>query len=128
VLYYVSYGLSFLPVIGVGRLVVSKSFSSFLFAKSSTILYGIANPLYPSNSFPTTSVPTLGINSSFYGSIYWLSGAIIWIAFTFTQRYNRKKPTMYDFFYYLFGIHLFYMGISCSLSVYPLANNGGLIL
>jgi hypothetical protein len=30
------------------------------------------------------------------------------------------KPSLYDLFYYLFGIRLFYMGIASSLSLFPL--------
>jgi hypothetical protein len=125
ILYYVGYGLSFLPVIGVGKLVVAKSFYSYIFAKTATVLYGIANPLYPSGS--TLTATTLTMNTSFSGSIFWLAGVIIWLAFTFTQRYDRKKPGLYDFFYYLFGIHLFYMGIACSLSVYTLSTSASLL-
>lgn len=114
ILYYVGYGLSFLPVIGVGNLVVAKSFSTFLFAQTNTVLYKYSNPLYSANSFSATS---LDVNFSFNGYIHWLAGAIIWIGMTFSQRYDRRKPNLYDFFYYLVGIHLFYMGIACSLSV-----------
>lgn len=119
ILYYVSYGLSFIPIIGVGKLVIAKSFMSYIFAKTSTILYTYSNPLYPSNTFSATS---LTFNSSLNGNIYWLSGVIIWVAMTFTQRYDRKKPNLYDFFYALCGIHLFYMGIASSLSLYVLAS------
>lgn len=115
--YYVSYGLSYLPIIGVGSITISKSFSSYLFARTSTLLYPTANPLYPYSSAPTA---VLGPNISFNGSIFWLAGLIIWIALTFSQRYPKSRPTIYDLFYYLFGIHLFYLGISCSLSLYPL--------
>lgn len=112
--YYISYALSFLPIIGVGKVVVAKSFSSYMFAKATTIMYGSSNPLYPSTTVPTSSLST---NISMSGNIYWLAALIIWIAITFSQRYNRHKPTLYDLFYYLFGIHLFYLGISCALSL-----------
>jgi hypothetical protein len=117
--YYVSYALSFLPVIGVGNVVVAKSFSSYLFALSTTILYGSANPLYPSSTVLTTPTAssTLGTNGSMSGNIFWLAAAIIWVCWTFTQKYHRMKPSLYDLFYYLFGIHLFYLGITSSLSL-----------
>lgn len=54
---------------------------------------------------------------SMNGNIFWLAAAIIWAGLTFTQRYHRLKPNLYDLFYYLFGIHLFYLGITCSLSL-----------
>lgn len=112
--YYVSYALSYLPIIGVGKVVVAKSFSSYLFAKASTIMYGSYNPLYPSTTAPTS---TLSTNIAMGGNIYWLAAAIIWVGITFSQRYNKHKPSLYDLFYYLFGIHLFYLGITCSLSL-----------
>ncbi len=112
--YYVSYALSYLPIIGIGKIVVAKSFSSYMFALASTVLYGSANPLYPSTTAPTASLST---NITMSGNIFWLGAAIIWIAITFTQKYDMHKPTGYDVFYYLFGIHLFYLGIACSLSM-----------
>ena len=115
--YYISYALSYLPVIGIGKLVVAKSFSSYLFSYGNTILYGTPNPLYPYNTPPTTSV---GPNTSLNGNIYWLGAAIIWVGITFTQRFGMWKPSLYDLFYYLFGIRLFYMGIASSLSLFPL--------
>lgn len=116
--YYVSYALSFLPVLGVGNVVVAKSFASFLFALASTVLYGASNPLYPSTTAPSAAASNaLGTNMSMNGNIYWLAAAIIWAGMTFSQRYHRLKPNLYDLFYYLFGIHLFYLGITCSLSL-----------
>lgn len=112
--YYLSYALSFLPVIGVGKIVVAKSYSSYMFAKASTVLYGVANPLYPSSTPPSSSV---GPNMTLSGNMYWLGAAIIWLATTFTQRYGKWKPNLYDLVYYLFGIHLFYLGIACSISL-----------
>ncbi len=114
VCYYIAYALSYLPVIGIGKVTVSKSFSSYIFAKASTIMYGTSNPLYPSTTAPTSNLST---NINMNGNIYWLAGAIIWVGLTFSQRYNRSKPTLYDLFYYLFGIYLFFLGISCSLSL-----------
>jgi hypothetical protein len=112
--YYVSYALSYLPIIGIGKVVVAKSFSSYLFALAATVLYGSANPLYPSTTAPTVS---LSANMSMNGNIFWLGAAIIWLGITFTQRFAMNKPTGYDVFYYLFGIHLFYLGIASSLSI-----------
>jgi hypothetical protein len=91
---------------------------SYIFAKTTPLLYIYSNPLYPANTFSATA---LSYNLRFNGYIYWLAGIIIWVAMTFSQRYNRNKPKLYDFFYYLFGIHLFYMGIASSLSVYNLS-------
>jgi maltoporin len=109
-------------VVGIGKLVVAKSFMSYIFALTPTLLYGSYNPLYPSTSPPTSSLPNT--NSSIAGNIYWLAGAIIWVGMTFSQRYDRKMPQLYDFFYYLVGIHLFYIGIASSLSLYNLTYYG----
>jgi hypothetical protein len=124
ILYYASYFCSFIPVIGVGKLVISKSFATYLFALSSTILYGTPNPQYPYTTIP---VAPISINSSFGGNIYWLGGILIWFAMTFTQRYGKKSPNAYDLFYYLVGIHLFYYGIASSLSLYTLTLQAALI-
>jgi hypothetical protein len=37
--YYISFALNFLPIIGVGKIIVSKSFSSLMFATSQQLLY-----------------------------------------------------------------------------------------
>lgn len=124
VAYYVGYALSFMPVIGVGKLVVAKSFMSYIYARSDTILYSAYNPLYPSSTPPSSG--SISTNFSFGGNIYWLSGILIWLATTFSQRYDRKSPKAYDFFYYFVGIQLFYIGIACSLSCYVLAQYASL--
>jgi hypothetical protein len=112
--YYLGYALSYLPVMGIaGKLVVAKSFMSYIYALTTTALYGVANPLYPSTTAPTTTLTT---NFSFNGNIYWLSGLLIWIAMTFSQRYNRKTPSLYDCLYYLAGLQLFFIGLACGLS------------
>ena len=114
ILYFVSYAISFLPIIGVGKVVISKSLSSYIFALTPTLLYGSSNPLYPYKNAPTSALTT---NLLFDGNIYWLAGLIIWVGLTFSQRYNKTKPQLYDFIYYLLGIYLFYLGISSSLSL-----------
>jgi len=121
--YYLGYLLSFMPVIGVGKLVVAKSFLSYIYALTPTILYAMYNPLYASSSPPTNS---LSINLSFGGNIFWLAGALIWLGMTFSQRYERHIPRVYEWFYYLVGIQLFYIGIACSLSVLELSLNAHL--
>ena len=93
VVYYVSYGLSYLPVVGLGgKLVIAKSFRSYIFASTATMLYGVSNPLYPSKNAPTG---LLGTNFGFDGNIYWLAGVLVWVAMTFSQRYQRRKPSVY---------------------------------
>jgi hypothetical protein len=114
VAYYVGYALSYMPVCGVGgKLVVSKSFMSYIYALTNTNLYGLSNPLYPSSTPPTTSLTT---NFTFSGYIYWLAGVLIWVAMTFSQRYNKHMPSLYDLCHYLVGLQLFYIGLACGLS------------
>ncbi len=57
-MYYISYMLNFIPVIGVGNLVIARGFFSNLLVKTSTVLYGVANPLYPSTSFSDNEINT----------------------------------------------------------------------
>ena len=83
--YYLGFALSFIPVIGLGgKLAIAKGFRSYIFAQTTTFLYSIPNPLYSSSTPPTSSLST---NFSFNGKIYWLSGVLIWLAMTFSQRY-----------------------------------------
>jgi hypothetical protein len=85
IIYYVSYGLSFIPVVGVGKVIIARSFMSYIFANTSTLLYGSYNPLYPTSSPPTAALPS--VNTSLGGNIFWLAGLIIWVGMTFSQRY-----------------------------------------
>lgn len=121
VVYYFAYALSFIPIIGVGKLVISKSFMTYIYARTPPALYSSYNPLYPSSTPPTVSVTT---NWEFGGSIYWLAGLLIWIAMTFSQRYCKRWPSVYDFFYYVLGIYLFFLGMGCALSTQEIMSKG----
>lgn len=89
-----------------------------MFANALQLLYNLPNPLYlqPTTLTSTTS-SAFTTNLSLNGNVIYIAAAIIWIAITFTQKYHLNKPSGYDFFYYLFGIHLFYLGITCSLQI-----------
>lgn len=121
--YYLGYALSFIPVIGVGKLVISKSFMSYIYALTPPPLYGSSNPLYPSSTAPTVSLTT---NVTMGGKMFWLGGLLIWLAMTLSQRYGKRWPLPYDFFYYLLGIQLFFLGLGCSLSNATLTVSGSL--
>ena len=122
--YYFSYGFSYLPVIGVGGVVVAKSFLSFMWAKTSTLLYGLTNPdYYPFESASRAPTGNLSTNPGLKGNIIWIAALLLWVGTTFTQTYSCRKPRLYDLFYYLFGIHLFYMGVTCGLSLAELIDN-----
>ena len=119
--YYGAWGMSYMPVVGLaGQIVISKSFSSYIFAKAATVLYGSSNPLYRFSTSPTT---TLSTNFTFDANIYWLAGLLIWIIMTFSQRYDRKVPSLYECLYYLIGIYLFYIGIASALTTFQMANS-----
>ena len=99
----------------MGKVVVSKSYFSMQYAKASTILYGIQNTNYLTSSYSDLAYPYL--NSTFRGNIVWIAPAIIWIGFTISQKYPRRKPDWKDFFYYLAGIYLFYIGVTAGLNL-----------
>lgn len=82
IVYYVSYLINFLPLIGVGKLVVSLGFKSPLFAIASPMLYSVPNPLYPSSTYAASI-----INSTWSGNIFWLAALIIWLGITLSQKY-----------------------------------------
>ena len=116
--YYFGYAFSYLPVIGVGSVVTAKSFLSYIWARTQTLLYGISNPdYYPYTE--TSRAPTGGLttNPTMNGNIIWIAALLIWLGTTFSQTYSCRSPHLYDLFYYLFGIQLFYIGITCGLSL-----------
>ena len=39
---------------------------------------------------------------------------------TFSQRYNRTKPSLYECVYYLAGLQMFFIGLASALSAYIL--------
>jgi hypothetical protein len=95
-------------------LVISSSFSSQLFA----FTCGFFNF---SNS-PIGADSVQEINFNFNGYIYWQGALIIWGISTFSQKYPRRKPTIFDFFYCMAGIYLFYLGISSGLQLRVLSS------
>lgn len=117
IMYYVSYILNFLPVIGVGPLVVSNSFYSTEFSQSCLLLYYYPNGQYPYD----TKTPASGFNLTLLGYVFWPAALIIWFISTITQQYPRRKPTIFDLFYNLAGIYMFYLGISAGLQLLTLA-------
>lgn len=116
-LYYVSYALNFLPVIGLGKLVISKSFLSQQFSQSCLLL-----SYFPSggNIYDTTTPDISSLNISFKGYIFWGAALVIWVISTATQKYPRRKPNFFDLFYNLAGIYMFYLGISAGLQLLTL--------
>ena len=75
------------------------------------ILYYFPTSEYPYN----TETPINDYNYKMRGYILWLGALIIWGISTATQKYPRRKPNGFDFFFSLLGIYLFYVGISAGL-------------
>ena len=118
IMYYISYLLNFLPVIGIGKLVISKSFLSQQFSQSCLLVSYYSNNSEPYST--QTPSPSSGFNLTFIGFMFWPAALIIWAISTFTQKYPRRKPTLFDLFYNLGGIYMFYLGISGGLQLIPL--------
>ena len=112
-IYYVSFLLNFVPIIGIGRLTISRGFQNAQWSKTPTLLYSTPNTNYANNIYTTFQSP----NISFQSNVFWLSGIIIFLGLAVTQQYPRRKPEWKDFFYYLLGIYLFYLGISSALHI-----------
>lgn len=51
------------------------------------------------------------------GYIFWAGAVIIWVVSTFTQKYPRRKPVGFDFFFSVLGIYFFYLGISSAFEL-----------
>lgn len=122
IIYYASYLLNFLPIIGFGRLVLSNSFASQQFSQSCLLL-----SYYPSNQYPYNTVtPAMadGMNLSFAGFVFWPGALIIWFISLVTQTYPRKRITLFEFFYNMCGIYMFYLGISGGLQLLTLRQVG----
>lgn len=116
-LYYTSYLLNFLPVLGLGPLVLSKAFKSQQFSQSCLLIN-----YYPISEYPysTTTPAITSYNFQFTGFVFFGAAAGIWFVSTFTQKYPRRKPTLFDFFYNLIGIYMFYLGVSAGLQLLTL--------
>ena len=116
--YYLSYYFNSSFVIGLGRLVISKSFFTQNLAMVVPILYPIQSSLYTHNtSTPADDITAANFNSSLQGQIYWVSAIVIWAASTLSQKYSRAKPTGYMFFYYMIGVYFFYVGLLAALNI-----------
>ena len=112
--YYLSYAFNFLPIIDLGKLIVSKSFYSQEFGQACLVLYYFPTSEYPYNSTTPADTNNLKIR----GYVFWLGAAIIWAISTLSQKYPRRKPRFgFEFFFNLIGIYFFYLGISSALEI-----------
>jgi len=90
-LYFLSYGLNYIPIIGIGKLVISKSFFSQMLIFAFPILnYQIQSDYYISTTpYPTSASDQ--INTSYSGNMYWGAALIIWSCLIFTQKYHYHE-------------------------------------
>lgn len=116
--YYLSMYFNAIPIIGLGRIVISKSFFSMILSTANPILYPIQSSLYPyENTPPPDDITKHKYNSALEGNIYWVAGIVIWFVSSVTQKYQRNKPSGYTFFYYMIGIYWFYTGLCAALAI-----------
>lgn len=81
----------FLPFCGVGNVITSVGYYSFLLVNTNPILYIIPNSMHPNAPYSLTTLE-LALNTGFTGQIFWLAAPIIWLGLTFSQKYSKKKP------------------------------------
>jgi len=89
-IYLVSLSINFIPFIGLGKLVVSKSFYSQILQITLPILrYALPKDyyVYYSNSLPYVPV----LNGSLYSNIQISTIFIIWVIHSITQKYHFSK-------------------------------------
>ncbi len=122
--YYFSYALIFIPFAGVGNVIIGAGYYSIILVNTSTVLYNLPSSLYPSDTFiPSSNLTDYELNPSFKGDIFKIAALIIWVATTFSQRYSKKMPEIVNTVVYnLFGIYLFYVGLSAGISISSLTH------
>ncbi len=89
--YFFSYVFMFLPFCGVGNVITSIGYYSFLLVNTYPVLYIFPNSLYANSPFTITNFD-FSLNTGFTGQIFWLAAPIIWLGLTFSQKYSKKKP------------------------------------
>ena len=122
-MYYFSYAFMFIPFAGVGNIIIGTGYYSIILVNTPTVLYNIPSSLYPSDTFtPSLFLTDYELNPEFKGHIFKIAAVIIWVATTFSQRYSKRMPEIvYTVVYNLFGIYLFYIGLSAGVSTASLA-------
>jgi hypothetical protein len=122
--YYFSYALMFLPFAGIGNVIISTGYYSFIVPNTGTLLYGLPSSLYPSDPINTADFTDFKMNMNLQGNVFKIAAAVIWLGTTFTQRYSKKMPEIfYSIVYNMLGIYLFYLGLAAGLSTPTLTRN-----
>lgn len=116
--YYVNYFFSFNPLIGVNRTIISVNYTNYQATNTDTVLYGLYNTAYPSStSYSDTATGTNNMNLGFSGTVWFVVALIIWVGETFTTRYRLVKIDWKFPIFCLFGVMLFFVGISSALNI-----------
>ncbi len=123
--YYFSYALLFIPFGGIGNITTSVGYYSLILVNTSPLLYVIPSSLYPYDTYTFSGVVSnFDMNILFKGRVYWIAGLVIWFATTFSQRYSKKMPEILNSIVSnIWGIYLFYLGISSGICVNSLTAN-----
>jgi len=115
--YYINYFFSFNPLIGINKTIISYNFINYQATNTGTILYGTYSTNYPSSQSYNGSTGTNGLNLAFNGNVIFFTALIIWAGETFTNRYKLVRIDWKFPFYCLFGVMLFFVGLSSALNI-----------
>lgn len=122
--YYVNYLFSFNPLIGINKTIISVNYSNYQTTNTNTVLYGLYSTSYPySGAYSDSATGTGGLNMSFTGTVVYFVAGIIWVGETFTTRYRLQKIDWKFPFFCLFGVMLFFVGLSSALNISTLSAN-----
>jgi hypothetical protein len=116
--YYINYMFSFNPLIGINKTIISYNFINYQTTNTYTTLYGPYSTNYPTSSaYNNTNNGTNGLNLTFNGAVIFFTALIIWAGETFTNRYKLVRIDWKFPIYCLFGVMLFFVGLSSALNI-----------
>ncbi len=122
IIYLVSLCTNFIPFVGFGKLVVSRSFYSQMLQLTLPIQsYMLATDYYAyeDSSMPQFSTFNPGLKSNIQISTVF----IVWVLMSVTQKYHVTAVEFKEIFFYIFGIYMFYFGLATGLQLYYLQAN-----
>lgn len=124
-IYLVSLATNFIPFTGLGKLVVSRSFYSQILQLTLPIQsykLPIDYFVYYNNNLSSTTMTTF--NPSLNTNIQISSVFIIWVLMSVTQKYHvSSKVEWKEIFFYIFGIYMFYFGLTTGSQLFYLQAN-----
>jgi|JI6StandDraft_1071083.scaffolds.fasta_scaffold16436_7 hypothetical protein len=122
--YFVNYLFSFNPLIGLNKTIISVNYANYQTTNTDTVLYNLYNTSYPySSAYNDSTAGSGGLNLSFSGSVVFFVAPIIWVGETFTSRYRLVKIDWKFPVYCLFGVMLFFVGLSSALNISTMKNS-----